>query len=415
MASSKPSCSAGRVVADRRAGPVLAPAGGSNNAGVLPPDAVYEILLRLPGKDLCRLRAVCRPWRSLLSDDRAFAAAHAARHQEPLVVAGYATHTSRGVLYDVLDLSGRVVKRARAAAGAGDTENEWVVSARLDLVCVARGAGVSCTLLSPAAGFVARALPQGLSEQHAAHEREISHHTAMVALGQVAATGERKVLRVLHLFPDTARQLYEITTLDGAGGRSRWRRIKDPAYPAGLGTWAVIDGTVFFFSSEFVHGQDVMPDRVASFDLETEEWTPTIRGPLSSSSLGNDGVAAGHADDHLDWGEFSLADMNGYLVVTHRTFATSMDLWFLMDVEKGSWVKKHSIRLNINYRHAEHTVRPLLVLNDGRIVLVHIGNRGSLKIYDSRTSTSTDVAEIGPCVAVGLYNGSLLSLANSSS
>ncbi|PUZ68860.1 hypothetical protein GQ55_2G062000 [Panicum hallii var. hallii] len=419
MALSKPPCSAGRVVADRRADAALAAAGASNNSGVLPPDTVYEILLRLPGKDLCRLRAVCRPWRSLLSDDRAFAAAHAARHQEPLVVAGYAKHTSDGVLYDVLDLSGRVVKRARAAVGAGasDTENEWVVSARLDLVCVARGAGVSCRLLSPAAGVVARALPQGLSEQHAAHEREISHHTAMVALGQVAATGERKVLRVLHLFPGTGRQLYEITTLDGGGGRSQWRRIKDPACPVALGTWAVIDGTVFFFSSEFVHGQDVMPDRVASFDLETEEWRPTIGGPLSSSSLGDDGVAAaGHPDDdHMDWGEFSLADMNGCLVVTHRTFPSSMDLWFLMDVEKGSWVKKHSIQLNISYQHADHTVRPLLVLNDGRIVLAHIGNRGSLKIYDPRTSTSTDVAEIGPCVAVGLYNGSVLSLANGSS
>jgi len=86
--SSKPSCSAGRTVAaDRRAEAFLAP------AGALPPDAVYEILLRLPGKELCRLRGMCRPWRSLLSD-RAFAAAHAAR---PLVVAGYAKHTSGGV------------------------------------------------------------------------------------------------------------------------------------------------------------------------------------------------------------------------------------------------------------------------------------------------------------------------------
>jgi hypothetical protein len=305
--------------------------------------------------------------------------------------------------------------RAAAGAGPGEAENEWVVSVRLDLVCVARGASVSFMLLSPAAAGVAhaRALPQGLAEEHAAHEREISHHTAMVALGQVAATGERKVLRVLHLFPGTARQFYEITTLDG-GGRSRWRRIKNPAYPVALGTWAVIDGTVFFFSSELIHGQDAMPDRVASFDLATEEWAPTIRGPLSSSSLGDDGAAAaaGHPDDHMGWGELSLADMNGCLVVTHRTVASSMDLWFLMDVEKGSWVRKYRMQLSISYRHAEHTVRPLLVLNDGRIVLVHIGNRGSLKIYDPRTSTSTDVADIGPCVAVGLYNGSVLSLAN---
>jgi len=28
-------------------------------AGVLPVDAVYEILLRIPAKDLCRFRVVC--------------------------------------------------------------------------------------------------------------------------------------------------------------------------------------------------------------------------------------------------------------------------------------------------------------------------------------------------------------------
>nr|XP_034580697.1 F-box/LRR-repeat protein At2g43260-like [Setaria viridis] len=254
MASSK--LCAGQVVAETRA--ILTLAGGD-----LPPDAVFEILLRLPGRDLCRLRAVCRPWRSLLSDP-AFAAAH---------------HTSNnGVLYDILDLSGRVVRRVNAAATT-PTENEWVASTGLGLVCVAEGAGVSCRLLDPAAAArVAFALPRGLAEDHAAHERDISHHTAMVALGQVGSTGERKVLRVLHLFPDMARQLYEIITLDG-GDRCRWRKAMDPAHTVGLGTWTAIDGVVYFFSSEFIQGQDVMPDRIASFDLETEEWRPTIRGP----------------------------------------------------------------------------------------------------------------------------------------
>ena len=31
----------------------------ASNAGVLPADAVYEILLRIPAKDLCRFRVVC--------------------------------------------------------------------------------------------------------------------------------------------------------------------------------------------------------------------------------------------------------------------------------------------------------------------------------------------------------------------
>ncbi|CAN6180639.1 unnamed protein product [Urochloa humidicola] len=225
MASSKP-CITGQVVAESRGIVTLA------GAGALPPDAIYEILLRLPGKDLCRLRAVCRAWRSLLSTP-SFAAAHAARHAEPLIVAGYAAHTSGGVLYAILDLSGRVVRRVHAAPAGAGAENEWVASTGLGLVCVvSEGAGVSCRLLDPSAaaacGGAARALPRGLAEEHAAHRHEISHHAAMVALGKVTATGERKVLRVLHLFPDMSRQLYEILTLDhGSQFRPKFHEISE--------------------------------------------------------------------------------------------------------------------------------------------------------------------------------------------
>ncbi|OEL21153.1 hypothetical protein BAE44_0017828, partial [Dichanthelium oligosanthes] len=69
---------------DRPAAPALA----ASSAGVLPLDAVYEILLLLLGKDLCRLRTVCLLWRNLLSDPQ-FATAHAARHPGLLIIASY--------------------------------------------------------------------------------------------------------------------------------------------------------------------------------------------------------------------------------------------------------------------------------------------------------------------------------------
>nr|CAB3454817.1 unnamed protein product [Digitaria exilis] len=75
------------------------------NDGVLPTDVLREILLRVPAMALCRLRLVCRSWRSLTSDPR-FATAHTARH--PLLV---------GLEYGldeihVIDLySGSIVKR----------------------------------------------------------------------------------------------------------------------------------------------------------------------------------------------------------------------------------------------------------------------------------------------------------------
>lgn len=247
MESSKPCAGA---VADRRAAD-LALAGA-----FLPLDAMYEILLRLPGKELCRLRAVCRLLRSLLSDDQAFAAAHATRHREPpliaLVVSAYGAERNR-ILYCILDLSGHVLKRMYAPAG-------------------------ETTVLNPATGSVC-ILPQGLAQEH--EEQEMSHlTTSMITLGQVVSTGDSKVLRVrvLQFFPNTTRQLYEIITLDhgGTGGQSRrWRRTTAAAYPVVLGTWVAIEGIVYFFSCPYVpdRGAVMSAAIIPSFDLETEEWT----------------------------------------------------------------------------------------------------------------------------------------------
>ncbi|CAN6165489.1 unnamed protein product [Urochloa humidicola] len=102
----------------------------TNEPGSMLADAIYEILLRVPAKDLCRFRAVCRPWRSLLSDPH-FIAAHSTHHPAPLIVAGYHTADwNHGILCDIMDLSGRVVKRVRRTWG----EREWVMFTQRDLI-----------------------------------------------------------------------------------------------------------------------------------------------------------------------------------------------------------------------------------------------------------------------------------------
>jgi hypothetical protein len=80
----------------------------ASSPGVLPPDVLYEILLLLPAKDLCRLRAVCRAWRALTSNPL-FAAAHKSRHTSPLLALAYNDKKGTGV--DIVDLSGTVLKR----------------------------------------------------------------------------------------------------------------------------------------------------------------------------------------------------------------------------------------------------------------------------------------------------------------
>ncbi|KAL6639659.1 hypothetical protein ACP70R_023389 [Stipagrostis hirtigluma subsp. patula] len=190
----------------------------------LPADALYEILLRLPAKALCRLRVVCRPWRALLSDPH-FIAAHSGRHPELLIVAGCNSHGEHGILCGIMDLSGNVVKRVRGA------QMERVISIQLDL-------------------------PEGYAEEHAAYE-DIIYYKAIIAFGKVASTREIKAFRLLDSFDDhRSVQLCEIVTLDGSN-HARWRgkkappeilRLKDPW------TTVIMDGIVYALS--------YMPDRI---------------------------------------------------------------------------------------------------------------------------------------------------------
>ncbi|KAF8740938.1 hypothetical protein HU200_013684 [Digitaria exilis] len=95
------------------------------NSGGLPMDVLFEVLLRFPTDELCRLRLVCRSWRSLTTD-QVFATAHASR-----VVDLTGIHTIRHGRYEVcvVDLSGNVVKRI-------PINHDGVCITQIDLVCV---------------------------------------------------------------------------------------------------------------------------------------------------------------------------------------------------------------------------------------------------------------------------------------
>nr|CAB3452269.1 unnamed protein product [Digitaria exilis] len=120
---------------------MAAPSPASSNIGALPLDAMYEILLRLPAKLLCRLRAVCRPWRALLSDPQ-FAAAHSARNPDPLIVAGYAENEGNGMIVDIMICPGKLLS--------------GVMSMELDLVFVKNVDSGSYKFLFPATGDLYR-------------------------------------------------------------------------------------------------------------------------------------------------------------------------------------------------------------------------------------------------------------------
>ncbi|TVU41355.1 hypothetical protein EJB05_14863, partial [Eragrostis curvula] len=361
-----------------------------------------EILVRLPAKDLCR------QWRSLFSDPHFIARHH---HRDSASAAGIVTRhaeTKDGALFDILDLSGRRVLIKQVAAGE---EEEQLISTQLGMVRYSWRTSSSFRLLDPAANGTIYALPDGLAQEHEVHGLDISDYSVMVASSRIPATGELKVLRVLSSHPnnDAPGQLCEVYTLGGDQCR-RWRGIDAPPHDVTFGQWcsAVINGIVYFLSDEHVHDQDAGPDRIASFDLQTQEWRPSLRGPLSSLLNGTDEDYT--HDTYFDWYDYKLASLSGRLVLVHCTPMPSTDLWVLMDAQKGSsWVMQHRIETG-------DTILPLLVLNDDRIVFVKIGSRGSLRVYDPRTNyTFIDSSETSRDFhVVGLYTGSLLTLASES-
>jgi F-box interacting protein len=379
-------------------------------ADILPPlhkDNVIEIMLRIPAKDLCRLRAVSRSWCSFLSQQQ-FISDHAARHPEPLIVFGYNTYNPKDRrLYEISDLSGSIVKRVHAAG------NEWVLYAQPDLLCIAEWANMSVKLLNPATGVV-HVLPIELAEGHEAYEQNIYMYSFTATFGQVAATGVYKVLRVFAIYGGDGRleQLYEVFTLDGSS-HGRWRAKQAPPYQIESNHWdnVVINGIIYCF----LYNVDERKRRIGSFNLETEVWSLSIPGPLSSLMDDDD---AGFLDaHHMNWPcQLTIGALSGNLVIAcHPVTITpsSLELWFLVDFEKGLWVKKYSIKLSVRY--LTYLIHPFLVLNDGRIMFVidTISKGRLLSIYDPVTKTSQDVVVMRYGAAVGLCTGSVLSLANS--
>ncbi|XP_044401721.1 F-box protein ETP2-like [Triticum aestivum] len=159
----------------------LRPRPAASFSGELPEDALYEVLLRIPAKELCRLRDVCPAWRALTSDPL-FLTAHKSRHHTapPLLAMGYRNDSGvSGVA--IRDLSGNVVKRIPSAgyeivpvnASSGDTNGcissiddiVRVVRARLELVCFnSKLRSGAFWVLNPATGDTIT-LPTGFSEE----------------------------------------------------------------------------------------------------------------------------------------------------------------------------------------------------------------------------------------------------------
>ncbi|XP_040381590.1 F-box protein At5g65850-like [Oryza brachyantha] len=405
--------------------------GGGGGAAALPADVLFEVLLRLAAKDVCRLRAVCRAWRAVACD-AAFAATHAARHRATLLVGGvldFESFPSVDVL--LMDLSGNVVKRVRHSG------THLVLPTRLDLVCVTESYSCNAALLNPVTG-AALPLPQGLSRAHAPR-RQLSDFDGSFKYGR-ASNGDYKVLRVLtdHRNKQRPEQIFEILTL-GEGGHARtpWRAIA--ALPLCVRTdaigGAVVNGVVHFLLDGRPNGgagdgdqPEPEMDSMALFDLKTEKWTSFLQGPITSyPELNSIDDILPEPQEMEVYQNLSMAELNNVLVVAQHTdyrdpkIDSFVDLWYLVDSDKDTWDRKHRIGLGKTAQDAEHYfpwVNPSLVLDDGRIVIyIHVARsnvqgqytRRLVRLYDPETETlSSDLVDVRNIHSLGFFTGSLL-------
>ncbi|CAL4892518.1 unnamed protein product [Urochloa decumbens] len=366
--------------------PPASPAGGGANDGVLPTDVLHDILLRLPAKQLCRLRVVCRAWRALTSDP-CFARAHTPRH--PLF-AGLILASERKEL-QVLDLSGDVVKRLRITDERD--EGDMLLRGIPPGVCIAWCCRKAC-VLNPATGDVTVLDTNRLSKVNGVFTKFV--------VGRIPATGEHKVL---HIYQDTRnrsndeRQKCNVTTLDSRD--HKWRSRPGPPTRIVWDSPPVIGGVAYFFVNS-CFTEDNGTQGIASFDLETEDWRPVIlRRSIGSLSAIFDGKG-------FYWNSLHFAELNGSLVIVHlNSKNSSMDLWFLEDMDKNLWTKRYSMRRSTACGWSRYNSYPPLDILDGRIILWERSEQ-ALRAFHPKTSTWTELAVLKDYSDVGMLEGSLL-------
>ncbi|CAN6184324.1 unnamed protein product [Urochloa humidicola] len=390
------------VLRDDRAAAVADPPLALANNVELPADLLYEILLRVPAKALCRLRLVCRSWCSLTSDPR-FIRAHSSHH--PLIAGIHRGCFKQGEIHIVDMYSGSIDKRIR---DHGTRVLESSLSTQGNMVCFSAISTIAsqsqARVVNPATG-VTNILPIGIMRIGLLPMWILGHV-------DVPSTGEHKVFRVVSSYTTNPAQSCEALTLVAEDGTQRWRAAPRPSNSVSLNFlhMAVLGGVVYFlfcvYYDKHVVVPDVEHDSIVMFDLAKEEWRPTtIRGPLSTHL-----VDAKLIYDHRLKKCLQLAKLDGCLAMVHHDDQYySMDLWFLVEMNKGTWTKLYSIQYATDMMKCDVSYRPypMLVLDDGKVV-VWFGGRQLLRAYDPRIDTWEDMAMLENYHPVSVYEGSLL-------
>ncbi|KAK3126636.1 hypothetical protein QOZ80_7AG0559710 [Eleusine coracana subsp. coracana] len=324
---------------------------------------MHRILESFSVSHLCRLRTVCKWWRTFFSDP-AFIEDHDT-HQKPLVVVAVTGgHQIKAVKFVMLDLcTGNIVKQVPTFCSWGE---DWAkVHVHHHIAAIAVDERCLRLHLADLESGAVSVVPNNLQVEHLQYSRSKASCVALV-VGR-ATTGEHKALRVPCFM---CNQFCHVLDLDGDGRHQQpWRETQAP--------------------------------NVLIIGLFLEQWSLTlIHGPLSISN--DDETYNFTSSDTLQ-----LSALNGYLVFSHVPYHCDvMDLWFYEGrcPEDGRvlWCWAYSIE-----RERINRMDPLWVLDkDGRLVMWDIS--GVLWMYDLRNNEFVDGGTTDSCVSAGVYTGGLL-------
>uniref|UniRef100_M8C3Q6 F-box associated beta-propeller type 3 domain-containing protein n=1 Tax=Aegilops tauschii TaxID=37682 RepID=M8C3Q6_AEGTA len=158
-----------------------------------------------------------------------------------------------------------------------------------------------------------------------------------------------------------------------------WRKVQSPPTTADgrchQNCVATIDGAVYF-----LYGS---ANEVLCFDLESEEWKGTIKGPARSG---------GELPQ-----KFRMVELDGALCIVHlvgrQTSRRHTTIWLMSDSARGTWVKMYTIPM----LPSMDFVRPLrMIRRDGKLLFYcfHFGEATpSLELYDPFNGTCTHLAK----------------------
>ncbi|XP_066334230.1 putative F-box protein At3g10240 [Miscanthus floridulus] len=344
----------------------------------LPEDIILEVLVRLPANALCRFRCVSRAWRALICDPGFVAAQRS--HAGRLIVGVFGSRPH--LKLRVLDMHGNVLRVFKAMHSA------LLAPTQLGrLICVDRMQRAAI-IVDPAAG---RVFTVGRNDGST-----WSHSS----FGRATPSGAYKVLR---LHQPIAGGCEVATITDGGAAATTWRQRAPPPLVTSFSSEhkATINGVLYFMPYD-TYPRTPGWNRIAAFDLEREVWMETINGP----PMGWFEV------EQKEW-RIALTELKGTLCMVHNIQGPNYlgpyaNIWRFIDYNKSVWVKAYMIRLPEECLY----IKPLDVLDDGRILLLNTGcSRFILQFFNPSTKAFTDIMEMaeGFTGRMNFYTGSLLS------